>query len=103
MPRFPVNFRRKSTVTDDQNGPVEPSFRVLERNDMTAGRSFDGGARMVKAAVGTPRTTLQEIAMDDNLFVDTKNNRYVAQQFYSLLYCPQKSPYTVLNQGLTGS
>lgn len=75
MPRFPVNFRRKSTVIEDQNGPVEPSFRVLERSDASPGKSFDGGVRMMKASGSAPRTTLHDITMEDNLFVDMKNNR----------------------------
>ncbi|KAI1866541.1 hypothetical protein JX265_007842 [Neoarthrinium moseri] len=73
MPRFPVNFRRKSTVTDEQNGPVEPSFRVLDRSDV--GKSFDGGVRMMKASGTMSRTTLADPPMDDNLFADMKNNR----------------------------
>ncbi|KAI0136414.1 hypothetical protein BJ170DRAFT_589395 [Xylariales sp. AK1849] len=75
MPRFPVNFRRKSTVTEEQNGPVEPSFRVLERADAGVGKSFDGGARMMRASGGVPKTTLSELAIEDNLFADMKNNR----------------------------
>ncbi|KAF7540995.1 hypothetical protein G7054_g925 [Neopestalotiopsis clavispora] len=75
MPRFPVNFRRRSTVTEDQNGPVEPSFRVLERSDAAPGKSFDGGMRMTKAGGPMPRTTLHDVQMDDNIFADTKNNR----------------------------
>jgi hypothetical protein len=65
-------------VTEDQNGPVEPSFRVLERSDAAPGKSFDGGMRMTKAGGPMPRTTLHDVQMDDNIFADTKNNRYVA-------------------------
>ncbi|ETS86438.1 hypothetical protein PFICI_00266 [Pestalotiopsis fici W106-1] len=75
MPRFPVNFRRRSTVTEDQNAPVEPSFRVLERSDAAPGKSFDGGMRMTKAGGPMPRTTLHDVSMDDNIFADAKNNR----------------------------
>ncbi|ORY66034.1 uncharacterized protein BCR38DRAFT_339001 [Pseudomassariella vexata] len=73
MPRFPVNFRRKSTVIDD-NGPVEPSFRVLDRTSVGSNKSFDSGPRM-KASGGVHKTTLSEIAIEDNLFVDGKTNR----------------------------
>lgn len=62
-------------MTEDQNGPVEPSFRVLERNDTAPGKSFDGGMRMTKAGGPMPRTTLQDVSLDDNIFADNKNNR----------------------------
>lgn len=62
-------------MAEELNGPVEPSFRVLDRTDAGPGKSFDGGARMVKGTRNMAKTTLSEVAMDDNLFVDTKNNR----------------------------
>lgn len=75
MPRFPVNFRRKSQVTEDHDAPVESSFRVLERTEVGAGKSFDGGARLMKATGGIPKTTLSEITTEDNIFAHMKSNR----------------------------
>lgn len=77
MPRFPVNFRRKSTAQDDSNGPVaEPSFRVLDRGEPANVKSFDGGARMARAA-HRPKTSTSEVVMEDNLFAGLNHNRYV--------------------------
>lgn len=77
MPRFPVTFRRKSTA-EDPNGPIaEPSFRVLERSELSTGKSFDGGARLAKMTAVAPRTNVSDVAMEDNLFAGLKNNRYV--------------------------
>ncbi|KAI1083078.1 hypothetical protein F5B20DRAFT_445191 [Whalleya microplaca] len=82
MPRFPVNFRRKSTAAEDPNGPVaEPSFRVLERSEMSTGKSFDGGARLARKTgtnpVTIPATTTHRpaSAAEDNLFAGLKTNR----------------------------
>ncbi|KAI1107897.1 hypothetical protein F4804DRAFT_3977 [Jackrogersella minutella] len=81
MPRFPVTFRRKSTAAEDPNGPVaeQHSFRVLERSEVSNGKSFDGGARLAKmtaAAVAAPKpNNIPELAMEDNLFAGLKNNR----------------------------
>lgn len=77
MPRFPVNFRRKSQVTEDHDAPVESSFRVLERTEVGAagGKSFDGGVRLMKATGGVPKTTLSEVTTDDNIFANMKSNR----------------------------
>ncbi|KAK8055380.1 hypothetical protein PG993_000607 [Apiospora rasikravindrae] len=75
MPRFPVNFRRKSQVTEDHDAPVESSFRVLERTEVGPGKSFDGGARLMKATGAVPKTTLSEITADDNIFANMKSNR----------------------------
>ena len=74
MPRFPVNFRRKSQVTEDHDAPVESSFRVLERTEVGVGKSFDGGARLMKATGGVPKTTLSEITTDDNIFAHMKSS-----------------------------
>lgn len=77
MPRFPVNFRRKSTA-EDPHGPIaEPSFRVLERSQVSTGKSFDGGARLAKMTAGAPKSNIPDIAVEDNLFAGLKNNRYV--------------------------
>ncbi|OTB08690.1 hypothetical protein M426DRAFT_18778 [Hypoxylon sp. CI-4A] len=77
MPRFPVTFRRRSTA-EDPNGPVaEHSFRVLERNEVSSGKSFDGGARLAKMTGTAPKSNIPDLAMEDNLFAGVKNNRYV--------------------------
>ncbi|KAI1810538.1 hypothetical protein GGS20DRAFT_169894 [Poronia punctata] len=72
MPRFPVNFRRKSTAADDQNGQItEPSFRVLERpnhNSVNNVKSFDGAGRLSKIPGEVYNTTIQQVDMEDNLF-----------------------------------
>ncbi|KAI1131705.1 hypothetical protein F5Y10DRAFT_43986 [Nemania abortiva] len=78
MPRFPVNFRRKSTAADDQNGPVaEPSFRVLERPNSGNVKSFDGGVRlgMPRAVGGAVKTNSHESVMEDNLFAGLHSSR----------------------------
>ncbi|KAI1143366.1 hypothetical protein F5Y05DRAFT_150488 [Hypoxylon sp. FL0543] len=77
MPRFPVTFRRKSTAAEDPNGPIaEHSFRVLERSEVSSGKSFDGGARLARmAAAAAPKPTGPDLAAEDNLFAGLKNNR----------------------------
>ncbi|KAI0012161.1 hypothetical protein F4779DRAFT_626094 [Xylariaceae sp. FL0662B] len=73
MPRFPVNFRRKSTAAEDPNGPVaEPSFRVLERSEINSGKSFDGGVRLARMTATAPRPSS---AVEDNIFAGSKTNR----------------------------
>ncbi|KAI0447349.1 hypothetical protein F4803DRAFT_319520 [Xylaria telfairii] len=76
MPRFPVNFRRKSTAADDQNGPVaEPSFRVLERPNSGHVKTFDGGVRLSRTAGGGAKTHIHDLGMEDNLFVGLNSSR----------------------------
>ncbi|KAI8624662.1 hypothetical protein F5Y19DRAFT_307112 [Xylariaceae sp. FL1651] len=76
MPRFPVNFRRKSTAAEDQNGSIaEPSFRVLERPNSSNVKSFDGGVRLSRMTAGASKMNVHDLAMEDNLFADLKNNR----------------------------
>lgn len=77
MPRFPVTFRRKSTAAEDPNGPIaEHSFRVLERSEVSSGKSFDGGARLAKmTAAAAPKSNITDLAAEDNLFAGLKNNR----------------------------
>jgi hypothetical protein len=82
MPRFPVNFgKRKSTADNLENAsPItEPSFRVLDRAEVTGGKSFDGGARLGgRPLVGAPRPLISDAASmdDDNIFAGLKTNRY---------------------------
>ncbi|KAI0417928.1 hypothetical protein F5X98DRAFT_374302 [Xylaria grammica] len=74
MPRFPVNFRRKSTAADDQNGPIaEPSFRVLERPNSGNVKSFEGGVRLSGAAGGVPKPIAHDL--EDNLFAGLNSSR----------------------------
>ncbi|KAJ2993076.1 hypothetical protein NUW58_g1951 [Xylaria curta] len=76
MPRFPVNFRRKSTAADDQNGPVaEPSFRVLERPNTGNVKSFDGGVRLSRTAGGGVKSNIHDLAMEDNIFAGLNSSR----------------------------
>lgn len=84
MPRFSVGFgRRKSTAAAEelQNAQVAagPSFRVLERTEVTPGKSFDGGARLSKATTTAiyPRNDMSQLSVEDNMFSDIKTNRYV--------------------------
>ncbi|KAI0523811.1 hypothetical protein F5B22DRAFT_418113 [Xylaria bambusicola] len=76
MPRFPVNFRRKSTAADDQNGSVaEPSFRVLERPSSSHIKTFDGGVRQSRTAGGAPKNNIHDLTMEDNLFAGLNSSR----------------------------
>lgn len=90
MPRFSVAFgRRRSTVNSEeflQNGPVttgdqqqqQSSFRVLERTEVGGNKSFDGGHRLLKAATtAIPPKHYNDLSLEDNMFADVKNNRYV--------------------------
>ncbi|CRK40252.1 hypothetical protein BN1723_015689 [Verticillium longisporum] len=93
MPRFSVGFgRRKSTAAEDvfQNVEVasnEPSsFRVLERTDVSAGKSFDGGVRMGMGRATTStvyqKPNLSQSSVEDNMFADLKpSNRDFGQMF----------------------
>ncbi|KFA48388.1 hypothetical protein S40293_00337 [Stachybotrys chartarum IBT 40293] len=84
MPRFSVGFnRRRSAATADdlQNvqmtAPEQSSFRVIERTDLPSGKTFDGGARLARAAGHTlPRpNTMVDLSAEDNMFADLKGNR----------------------------
>ncbi|KAI2635507.1 hypothetical protein GGS21DRAFT_85519 [Xylaria nigripes] len=75
MPRFPVNFRRKSTAAEDQNGPVaEPSFRVLERPNSGNVKTLDGGVRLSKIG-NAPKPNMPDLSMEDNLFAGLNSSR----------------------------
>jgi hypothetical protein len=72
MPKFPKSFGRRKSANafeDIQDTPVvEHSFKVFERPD-GASNSFDGGAKLTKAAtggplMGRPKTSHRE----DNMF-----------------------------------
>jgi len=74
MPRFPVNFRRKSTTADDSNAaPSESSFRVLERPDSGAGKSFEHAPKMSNGKIAN--ASVAELSTEDNIFAGLKNNR----------------------------
>ncbi|KAK4449386.1 hypothetical protein QBC34DRAFT_89237 [Podospora aff. communis PSN243] len=79
MPRFSVAFgRRKSTADTLENGSPagEPSFRVLERSEVSTGGSFDGGLKLAAKSHQPPRRSGSvDVAMDDNIFSDLKPNR----------------------------
>lgn len=90
MPRFPVGFgRRKSTADNLEHAPVEPSFRVLDRSEVSipGGKSFDGGARLAAARTHTlPNLpNPKRLDLEDNIFADLKPNRYVQKTY--LLSC----------------
>lgn len=75
MPRFPVAFgRRKSTADNLENAPVGPSFRVLERTEVAGGKSFDGGARLSAKTHHLPKTSVENINVEDNIFADLKSS-----------------------------
>lgn len=81
MRKFPKAFqRRKSTANafeEVENGsPVEPSFKVFERPD-AAGRSFDGGVKFPKPAPSGPGRPKKPQNLDDNMFENLGNNRWV--------------------------
>ncbi|KAI0404881.1 hypothetical protein F4802DRAFT_607273 [Xylaria palmicola] len=75
MPRFPVNFRRKSTAADDQNGPTESSFRVLERPNTGNVKNFDGAVRLSRVGAAAVKTSAHDLAMEDNLFAGLNSSR----------------------------
>ncbi|KAK3695200.1 hypothetical protein B0T22DRAFT_438225 [Podospora appendiculata] len=77
MPKFPVAFgRRKSTAENLEHLPAaEPSFRVLERPDVSGGKSFDGGVRLSTKTHALPKTRGSNPSIEDNIFADIKSNR----------------------------
>ncbi|XP_044714987.1 uncharacterized protein HRG_11620 [Hirsutella rhossiliensis] len=81
MPRFSVAFSKRKSAADELTPPPaapteQPSFRVIERNDVSAGRSFDGGARMARASrVVAPQPNLTDLDVEENMFADLKANR----------------------------
>lgn len=81
MPRFGNAFPwRKSTADDisiSQTSPDQPSFRVLERNQTSDGRNFDGGIKMNRPSGPSHRPTNSELEPEDNLFAGLNANRYV--------------------------
>lgn len=80
MPRFPTFVKRKSTADSLENVAVTgPSFRVLERTEVSGGKSFDGGVRLTGKPHGAHRSTASEVTVEDNIFADLKPNRYVFQ------------------------
>jgi hypothetical protein len=75
MPRFSVAFgRRKSTADNlDNDVTAEPSFRVLDRSEVTPGKSFDGGASFAATKSHTSaKHSASDIRAEDNLFADLK-------------------------------
>ncbi|KAI1259649.1 hypothetical protein F5Y18DRAFT_442971 [Xylariaceae sp. FL1019] len=75
MPRFPVNFRRKSTATEEPNAPPDvPSFRVLERPNSSNVKGFDGGAKYSRPLTH-PHKRGPDLDVEDNLFAGLTSNR----------------------------
>lgn len=75
MPRFPVAFGRRKSTADNDNGAIaEPSFRVLDRSEVAAGKSVDGGRLSAKQHT-FPKQNVSDITVEDNLFADLKTNR----------------------------
>jgi hypothetical protein len=74
MPRFSVAFgRRKSTAdTLDNDVIAEPSFRVLERSEVSPGKSFDGGASYAAKSHTSAKHSVSDIKVEDNLFAELK-------------------------------
>ncbi|EQL00237.1 hypothetical protein OCS_04055 [Ophiocordyceps sinensis CO18] len=81
MPRFSVAFSKRKSAADELTpstaAPTEqPSFRVIERHDVSSGKSFDGGARMARASrVIAPQPHLTDLDVEENMFADLKANR----------------------------
>lgn len=76
MPRF-GGFRRKSTADSLENAAASgPSFRVLDRAEVSNGKSFDGGVSLAAKTHASHRSTGSDMTMDDNIFADLKSNRY---------------------------
>lgn len=83
MPRFAFG-KRRSTAEGD-NEVAAPSFRVLDRSEVSEGngKNFDGGARLSAKTQTLPRTTVSDLTYEDDLFADYKpnTNRYVLVSF----------------------
>lgn len=84
MPRFSVAFSKRKSAADELTPPhapavEQPSFRVIERHDVSSGRSFDGGVRMTRASrVAAPQLNPTEPEAPENMFADLKANRSVS-------------------------
>ncbi|KAG5927791.1 hypothetical protein E4U53_002801 [Claviceps sorghi] len=81
MPRFSVAFTKRKSASDGlDNVPLSssdvPSFRVIDREELANGRSFDGGARMRRASKSfPPKSSLLDLGAEENMFADLKVNR----------------------------
>lgn len=85
MPRFAFG-KRKSTA-EGENDTATPSFRVLERSEVSDGnnKSFDGAARFSAKPNALAKTTVSDVSYEDNIFADFKptTNRYVRELLHS--------------------
>lgn len=84
MPRFA--FGKRKSAAEGDNDVAAPSFRVLDRSELTennVGKSFDGGARLSAKTQILPTTTVSDVSYEDNIFADFKpnTNRYVVLCF----------------------
>ncbi|KAL2154106.1 hypothetical protein VTH82DRAFT_2782 [Thermothelomyces myriococcoides] len=77
MPRFSVAFGRRKSASDNlENATLTgSSFRVLERNEVSGTKPFDGGARLTTATHALHRSTGSDVTVDNNIFADLKSNR----------------------------
>ncbi|KAK4165834.1 hypothetical protein QBC43DRAFT_377865 [Cladorrhinum sp. PSN259] len=77
MPRFGAAFRRKSTADSLENAAASgPSFRVLDRTEVTGGKSFDGGVSLAnKTHHAVQRSLGSDMAVEENMFADLKSSR----------------------------
>ncbi|KAK3989205.1 hypothetical protein QBC44DRAFT_242231 [Cladorrhinum sp. PSN332] len=76
MPRFGVGFRRKSTADSLENAASPgPSFRVLDRTEVSGGKSFDGGVSLVNKTHAVHRSLGSDMAVEENMFADLKSSR----------------------------
>ncbi|KAK4459357.1 hypothetical protein QBC42DRAFT_307888 [Cladorrhinum samala] len=74
LPQF-GGFRRKSTADSLENAAASgPSFRVLDRAEVSTGKSFDGGVSLAAKTHASHRSTGSDMTMDDNIFADLKSN-----------------------------
>lgn len=74
MPRFA--FGKRKSIAEGDNDVAAPSFRVLERSEVSDqnGRSFDGGVRLSAKTHVLPRTTAVDVSYEENIFADVKPN-----------------------------
>ncbi|KAK4224609.1 hypothetical protein QBC38DRAFT_14334 [Podospora fimiseda] len=78
MGRFAVGFRRKSTADSLENAaPSGPSFRVLDRTEVSGGKSFDGGVSLANKTHVVHKSLGSDLAVEENMFADLKSSRYV--------------------------
>lgn len=83
MRKFPKAFaRRKSSANVfeelEAESPVEHTFKVFDRSD-AGNKSFDGGVKLAKPPTSGPGRPRPREPLDDNIFENLGNSRYVTQ------------------------